>query len=183
MCNIGILFSVAGVCRAESITLIIEHQIDDVVLEEGQYFDGVLYVWAPDSDIDQPLIFKFDGDTEIELELESPGRYFFTAQTVGYNADGTVAVDSDESDSVDYEVIEQADTIPTDSDRDVGGSDENGCGEDPNLDRVPDDPGHTEDDKEDGAGSNQDRSGNASIVAASLGGSPCGCFVGSIFTQ
>lgn len=158
-----VLLSVVIVNGADVVTLAIEHQLNENTLNEGQYVDGVLYVWAPSSDIDDPESFSFDGDSEIALELEEPGIYFFSAQTVLYNEDGTIENDSTESESIDYEVKEPTDTNTPDADRNAG---------DP-------DPGDS--DHEDGNGGGPDPGGDSSVpVTAGVGDSSCGCFISSL---
>lgn len=152
-----VLLSVACVNGADVITLAIEHHINDVHVDEGQYIDGDLYVWVPNSGIDEPEVFSFEGDTEITLELEEPGMYFFTAETTLYDADGSVVTSSEESDSVDYEVKEPTDITDL-PDADNPGAD------------LPD------------ADSPDDES-SAKVVGAGVGGSPFGCFITSLSIQ
>lgn len=173
MCNIGVIFCITCACGAKNITLVIEHQESGIFLDEGQYYDGVLYVWEPDNDSDEPLVFEFEGDNEIFLELNTPGIYLFTAQTLIYNEYGEAVGSSGESNSVEYEVIERTETIPEDNDSNEGEPDEEGGDEDPNPD----------DDSDEETDSNRDRSGSADIIAAGIGSSPCGCFIGLLNTQ
>lgn len=151
-----VLLSVACVKGADVITLAIEHHIDDLLVEEGQYIDGTLYVWSPNCDIDDPMAFDFEGETEMNLELEEPGIYFFTAKTVLFNKDGSMVESSEESNSVEYEVIEQNQSADDPGDAD------------PNEPSDPDDP-------------NPD--GESVVGSDHGGGSSCGCLISSLLVR
>lgn len=148
-----VLLSVVVVNGADVITLAIEHHINDDLIDGGQYIDGKLYVWTPSSDIDDPEQFNFEGDSEITLELEEPGLYFFWAQTVLYDEDGTIVAHSAETEILDFEVEDPTDT--------------------PIPDRDADDPDPAAPDQED----------RSAPVADSVDGSSYGCFVSSLSIQ
>jgi hypothetical protein len=121
--------------QCETITLSVDHKGNELLVPDGYYMAAIINEIDPEGDI---RLHELGTSTELMLDLEEPGVYTFTAQTIicevgsdcSFEGDGMYDI-SDDSEPVDYildtDSPEDADEASNDGETSDDGGASGGC--------------------------------------------------------